>query len=85
MDTENLEHLVTAIRNQASKFSCQTNMCNFIKCYAEYGKSSKSGISRRLLIDLLDLHEKAQGLNLDDLQLVSVNKKLHWKIVVNNE
>jgi hypothetical protein len=37
------------------------------------------------MIDLIDLYEKAEGLNLDDLQLVSVNSKLQWKIVFNND
>jgi len=51
-------------------------MRNFIKFYSEFGSARNSGISRRLLIDLQDLNEKAEGLNLDDLQLVSLNKKL---------
>jgi predicted protein tyrosine phosphatase len=60
-------------------------MRSFIKLYSEFGSSKHSGISRRLLIDLQDLNDKAEGLNLDDLQLVAVNKKLEWKIIFSDE
>lgn len=61
------------IRETAKNFSCQTSMRNFVRQYAEFTNSKNSGISRRLLIDLQDLNDKAEGLNLDELQLVVVN------------